>query len=153
MLVRELVPSGTHKTSRCLVFNPGQGYAAVAIAKLLAPRAVDLVDRDLLGLRQTRLNLDENGYRGRINLHHQAGLAGDRDAGLIAGVLREEEGPAAVLGTIDAAIGRLAPGGVLLTASTSTAATRIEKHLRSTGVARVHRRKRRHGVSVLQIRR
>ena len=156
LLLESIAAVGADDARRCVMFNPGQGYAPAYLAKHATPSLIDLVDRDLLSLRHTRGNLLSGGYVGRVELWHQTGLAGLGEAApasLIAGVLREDEGPAAVLATVDAAADQLAPGGLLLLGAGSTAATRVEKHLRSRRDLRVRERKRKRGSSMLVVRR
>jgi hypothetical protein len=137
------------------VVNPGQGYSALAIASHLRPSMLALVGRDLLALRQTHANLVAAGFGGRVELHHQPGdvaIPGP-PAGLIAGVVDEDEGTTAVAATVAAAGDALAPGGRLLLAGSSTAITRIEKHVRARRTLVVEERTRRRGASLLVLRR
>ena len=150
--IRGVAPAGVE---RALAFNPGQGHAAVALSKLLSPRAVDLVDRDLLALRYSKLNLVSNGFpEERVSIAHQVGIPSDPGArcDLIAGVLREDEGPAAVAATIEGAARRLSPGGMIVLSGGSTAVSRLVAHLRPRKLLRVEDRKKRGGNSLLILR-
>ncbi len=131
------------------VFNPGQGHVPVVASRLLGPRRLDLVDRDLLSLRYSRLNLIENGYAEEaIRTLHQVGLApGDRETDLIVGLLREEEGPDAIEETLTQAALQLAPDGLMLIAGGSTPITRVLKSKKIDRYLRAKRRKRRKGNS------
>ena len=78
------------------VFNPGQGHMAVVLSKLLRPRSIHLVDRDLLALRYAKHNLIRNGFpEENVTLTHQVGLdcVADKPVQVLAGVVREDEGP------------------------------------------------------------
>lgn len=140
---------------RALAFNPGQGHLPVALWKTLWPSTIDLVDRDLLALRCARRNLALNGCPGeRVSLSHQVGIPPEPrgQSDLVAGVLREYEGPEAVAAAIAGAAGRLAAGGVIVTAGSSTAVSRLVAHLRSRKMLRVEERKKRGGNSLLVLR-
>jgi 16S rRNA G1207 methylase RsmC len=140
---------------RALVFNPGQGHGAVFLWREAGPAALHLVGRDLLALEYARLNLLTNGCSAeRIALAHRAGLAGEDGErfDLIAGVLPEHEGQAALRAGIDQAAARLAPGGALVVAGSSTAAARLVAHLRTRKGLRVAERKKRGGTSLLVLR-
>lgn len=138
-----------------LVFNPGQGHGAVFLWRGAGPAALDLAGRDLLALEYARLNLLSNGCPAeRIALEHQAGLAGEGGArfDLIAGVLPEHEGQAALRASIDRAAARLAPGGALVVAGSSTAVSRLVAHVRTRKGLRVADRKKRGGNGLLVLR-
>ena len=54
-----------------LVVNPGQGHTAVAAWLSLHPQHITLVDRDLLALKTSRYNLQQNGCPAeRIHSYH-----------------------------------------------------------------------------------
>ncbi|MDP3767003.1 MAG: methyltransferase, partial [Dehalococcoidia bacterium] len=140
---------------RALVFNPGQGHVPIALSRLVRPSALHLIDRDLLALRCARRNLLLNGCSNEgVSISHQVGLAGDADQpfDLIAGVLREDEGPAGIALAAQQASHRLAPGGLMLLAGGSTAASRLTKRLRDERLLRVEERKRHKGAALLVLR-
>lgn len=137
-----------------IVVNPGQGHVPVGLWKLFRPSRLSLVDRDLLALRYTRRNLLLNGCpQGQIALHHKVGVGrlDGEPAGLIVASLRESEGPAAIAATIDQAAEHLAAAGTMLIAGSSTAATRVVRHLQAGKRFHVKQRKRK-GNSLLTIR-
>ncbi|MGC9521844.1 MAG: methyltransferase [Anaerolineae bacterium] len=131
------------------VFNPGQGHIPVVVARLLDPGGLDLIDRDLLSLRYSRLNLIDNGYAEEaIRTLHQVGLAPrDRETDLIVGLLREDEGPDAIERTLTQAALQLAPDGLMLIAGGSTPITRVLKSKEVGRYLRAQRRKRNKGNS------
>lgn len=155
LLVEGLRGLGRPAVERALLFNPVQGHAAVAVWQTLGPGTIDLIDRDLLALRYARLNLALNGCPGeRVNLAHQVGIPhepGGR-ADLMAGVLREYEGPAAVAAAVEGGAARLAPGGALVVAGGSTAVARLVAHLRTRKTLRVEERRKRAGHGLLVLR-
>lgn len=156
LLVEGLLGIAGGRVRHAAAFNPGQGYVPAALWKLFEPESIALVDRDLLGLRCSRENLLRNGCdEGRVALLHQADLAlpGREPLDLVAGLLREEEGAAAVAHSVQQAAARLAPGGLILAAGSSTAATRLEQAVRLEGGLRVKGRKRRKGNSLLALER
>lgn len=141
---------------RALLFNPGQGIVALAAWRLLRPAALIVVDRDLLALRVTRANLIRNGCAAAaVTLAHQTGahLSGDNPAALVAGILRDEEGPAAQALLVEQAAAHLATGGTAVVAGSSTAITRLEATVRARRWLRIEARQRRNGRSVLVMQR
>lgn len=150
--MRELAAGGAASVT---IVNPGDGEAAVVAAKLFEPERMIVSDRDLLALEYTRANLAGNGYAGSVDIRHEVALAsaGDGDAGIVAGVLREDEGVRPLELLVARAAQHLAPGGALLLAGTSTACTRIAKHVQSNRLLRVVERPRKRGWSLLSLRR
>jgi len=149
---------------RALVFNPGQGHIPVALWKLFKPHQMGLVDRDLLSLRYAKRNLALNGCPDtHITLSHQVGMQSQNDApfrnstpllngapaDLIAGILRESEGPEAVALTVKQAVEYLTPKGTLLVSGGSTAVTRLVDVLQAEKKIRIQKRKRNKGKSLL----
>ncbi|MCJ7605850.1 MAG: hypothetical protein MUO19_07460, partial [Dehalococcoidales bacterium] len=131
ILLRALHNVPSRKIEKAVVFNPRQGHAAVFLWRLAKPESIILIDRDRLALRNSRLNLLENGCPPeRIELLHQVGLAltASESADLITGVIREEEGQSAARISLDEAVTWLAPGGLIVLAGSSTAITRLVKH-------------------------
>jgi 16S rRNA (guanine1207-N2)-methyltransferase len=137
---------------RALFLNPGQGHVPVAIWKLLKPRSIDLVDRDLLGLRYGRKNLALNGCPGgQVTTSHQVGVVADGDQryDLVAGVLRESEGSAYHSLMLEQAAPMVSGRGRVIVAASSTAVTRLVKQLRPPAPLRVQKRRRKKGNAVL----
>jgi 16S rRNA (guanine1207-N2)-methyltransferase len=141
-------------TKSAIVLNPGQGHVAVALWKLIKPRTIELIDRDLLALRYARLNLIHNECPpDKINIYHQVGLERkDKEkVDLITGVLRDE-GKEAILLTIRQAIEQLSTEGRIIAAGGSTAITRLARFVESQGQLHINIRERRrgHGLLVLE---
>jgi hypothetical protein len=133
-------------------FNPGQGHIAVILWKLIKPESLVLVDRDLLALRYSHLNLVRNGCPAdKIHLLHQVGLEipGEEKIDLFTGVLREEEGRDAIILNANQAGERLSPDGTIIVSAGSTAITRLVADVASGGRLRVKTRERRRGYSLL----
>jgi 16S rRNA (guanine1207-N2)-methyltransferase len=141
---------------RGVCFNPGQGHAPLAVWRIFRPAALGLIDRDLLALRVTRANLLLNGCAPEaLALRHQVGLQppGAEPIDLIAGILRDDEGPAAHAWQIDQAADQLAPGGALVAVGSSTAVARLETAVRVGRRLKVDGRQRRKGRGALVMRR
>jgi 16S rRNA (guanine1207-N2)-methyltransferase len=140
---------------RAVVFNPGQGHAAVSLWKLIGPSALALVGRDLLALRNTSLNLARNGCpSGQITRAHQVGIraSGPEEADLVVGVLREDEGPDAAELTIVQGAQQLSPRGMMVVAGSSTAITRLVTFLEPEQSLEIVDRRRHRGHSALILR-
>jgi 16S rRNA (guanine1207-N2)-methyltransferase len=154
MLIDALKKTAGKTIKRAVVFNPGQGHAAVAMWKLTKPQYIDLVDRDLLALRYSRLNLVANGCPGEnIQVFHQVG-AGLESGGvdLFTGVLGEVGKEANII-TLNQATEALSPGGMIIVSGGSTAVTRLVDYVKSAAGLRVIKRERRHGFSLLALQR
>lgn len=139
---------------RAIVFNPGQGHVPVVLWKLLKPEKLILTDRDLLALRYSAKNLALNGYpEGSINLFHQAGIVINekRPVDIIAGILREEEGPEAMGLLLKQAAGQLSPGGIIVLAGGSTAITRLVSLAQADNRLKVKERIKKRGYSRLAL--
>lgn len=152
MLVKTLPDLPGRDGRRAVVFNPGQGHVALALWRLLHPRTISLVDRDLLALRYSRLNLVANGCPPEnIFIRHQAGIGLDaaETPDLFLGVLREAEGRDAITQDLDHMAARLRPGGLIVLAAGSTAVTRLVSYAASRPDLRVRARERRRGFSLL----
>ncbi len=155
LLIEGLQAIRTARPARALLFNPGQGHVPVALAKLATPGFIDLVDRDLLALEYSKRNLIANGVPpGDISVSHQVGIASSEVAAadLIAGVLREDEGRAAIAQFVRQAAACVRPGGHILLAGTSTAITRIVELVQAEKLLDVRDRRRRSGHSVVLLR-
>ncbi len=140
---------------RAVLFNPGQGHAAVALWTWLEPGRISLVDRDLLALRYATLNLLRNGCEeDRVELFHQVGLALPdlEPIDLTMGVLREDEGQDAVVLAVRQAAEQSASGGRALLAGGSTGITRVATSLEAEPLFEVVERRRRSGHSLLVLR-
>jgi 16S rRNA (guanine1207-N2)-methyltransferase len=154
MLINALFSLQNRSFNRVVVLNPGQGHTPVAVWKLLHPRTVTLVDRDLLALRYARLNLIANGCPPEhISLSHQVGTGAVsvEKADLITGVLREEEGKDATFLTLDGAAVQTCPGGTVILAAGSTAITRLADYVMSQKTLRIKSRERWRGYSLLAL--
>jgi len=135
-----------------LVFNPGQGHIPVVLWKLIKPKKMILVDRDLLALRFSRNNLAMNQCPDEsIILSHQVGVSTKEpeQVDLVVGVLREEEGTEPAALTVQQGAEQLSPQGVLLVSASSTAVARLTRALGSGDLPRLKRRRKRRGNAVL----
>jgi 16S rRNA (guanine1207-N2)-methyltransferase len=142
LMLEALQDIGITTVKRAVVLNPGQGHVPVALWKLGCPDSIVLVDRDLLGLRYSEKNLIQNGCPAdNVTVWHRVGMETPEGepADIISIMLREEEGPRAVVATVDQAANRLEPGGIMLVSGSSTVITRLisnlqpEKHLEISG--------------------
>ena len=138
---------------RVLVLNPGQGHVPVLLAKTLIPGSIDMVDRDLLALRCSARNLTLNGYDGsRVSTGHGEITDGGRSQyDLIVGEMRDDEGPDVAAMKLRQAVDRLAPGGEMVAAGSSTTITRLIKVCRAERLGTFKERRRRRGSSVLVV--
>jgi 16S rRNA (guanine1207-N2)-methyltransferase len=151
MLITALKNIEGRANKRAVVFNPGQGHIAVALWKLIHPGIIELVDRDLLALRYSQLNLVINGCpRERIQISHQVGLErrDNEKVDLIAGVLREE-GKEAISWIIHQAMEELTYGGMIIISGGSTAITRLVTQIEQEGRLHIKARERRRGQSLM----
>jgi 16S rRNA (guanine1207-N2)-methyltransferase len=156
MLVKALHSVRDMTVHRAVVFNPGQGHVAVALWKLIRPENIALVDRDLLALRYSRLNLALNECPpGRVSTSHQVGIGFDTEekTDLFVGVLREEEGKNATFLALDQAADRLSTNGMIIVSAGSTAITRLVTYIESQGLLRIRTRERWRGYSLLALER
>jgi len=151
MVVKALYGLPKPGVRRTVIFNPGQGQVAVAVWKLFQPESIVLVDRDLLALRYSKINLELNECPDeRICLSHQTGLslADDDKADLIVIRLREESRKANDM-VIRQASETITREGMILIGGSSTAITRLISDLPSPRILRVRSRERRRGNSLL----
>jgi 16S rRNA (guanine1207-N2)-methyltransferase len=156
MLVKALHSVRDLTVHRAVVFNPGQGHVAVALWKLIQPENITLVDRDLLALRYSRLNLTLNECPPeRVGISHQVGIGSDSEekTDLCVGVLREEEGKNATLLALDQAADKLSANGMIIVSSGSTAITRLVTYIESQNLLRIRTRERWQGYSLLALER
>ena len=137
-----------------LVVNPGQGHTAVAAWLSLNPQQITLVDRDLLALKTTSYNLQQNGCPAeRIHSHHQIGLPPlNTPATLILHPLRDSEGPKLATARLNLLAKQLAPGGTVLIAANSHLISQVEQQVKKNKLLKPHKRKKRKGFSALSIR-
>jgi 16S rRNA (guanine1207-N2)-methyltransferase len=152
MLVKALHSVRDLTVHRAVVFNPGQGHVAVALWKLIRPENITLVDRDLLALRYSRLNLTLNECPPeRVGISHQVGIGSDSEekTDLFVGVLREEEGKNATFLALDRAAGKLSANGVIIVSAGSTAITRLVTYIESQNLLRIRTHERWRGYSLL----
>ncbi len=151
MLIDALGEVVSKDTDNAMVFNPGQGHIAVALLKYLKPKAITLVDRDLLALRYSKSNLISNGCKPEsIIVLHQAGLdlKSPGKVDLFIGGLREEGKTASFL-AIDQMTARLAAKGMIILSAGSTAITRLVDYIESKRLLYIKERGRRRGYSLL----
>ncbi len=156
MLVKAFTNIKGRNIHNSVVFNPGQGHVAVALWKLLRPENIVLVDRDLLALRCSRLNLTLNECPPeRISISHQVGIDSQNKekVDLFAGVLREEEGRNATFLTLKQAAEQLSASGMIVVSAGSTAITRLVTYVESPGQLRIRTRERWRGNSLLVLER
>ncbi len=154
MLVKYLGEIEGEEIKNTLVFNPGQGHIAVVLWKLFKPESIALVDRDLLALRYSQLNLILNGRpASHVRALHKVGLDTERGAGfdLILGALREDEGKEVTFLLLNQAAATLAGKGKILIAGGSTAITRLAAYVRSQGILRIKCREKRRGYGLLAL--
>jgi len=152
MLVKALHSVRDLTVHRAVVFNPGQGHVAVALWKLIRPENITLVDRDLLALRYSRLNLTLNECPPEcIDISHQVGIDFESQGkvDLFVGVLREEEGKNATFLALDQAVDKLSASGMIIVSAGSTAITRLVAYVESQGLLRIKMRERWRGYSLL----
>ncbi len=137
-----------------LIVNPGQGHTAVAAWLSLHPQQITLVDRDLLALKTTSYNLQQNGCPPeRIHSHHQIGLPPlNTPATLILHPLRDSEGPKLATARLNLLAKQLAPGGTVLIAANSHLISQVEQQVKKNKLLKPHKRKKRKGFSALSIR-
>lgn len=138
--------------NRALVFNPGQGFIPVVLSQSAKVQEIVLVDRNLLALRVSRRNLELNGYSTKkVFLFHQVGIYQSRSCptNCIIGILEEKEGPVVHKMLVQQAVSELAPKGLVILASSSTAITRVESFIRSEKLLNVLERRRNKGKSVI----
>jgi len=105
-------------------------------------------------LRYSRSNLIAGGCPAEnISVSHQVGvdLKTEEKADLWLGVLREEEGKAANIITLDRAAAQLSPDGLIIFSAGSTAITRLAAYVAVEGRLRLKSRERRRGYSLLSL--
>lgn len=151
MLITALNNPGRQETKRAIIFNPGQGHIPVAVWKILHPLNIELVDRDLLALRYSRLNLIQNGFPPeKITTLHQVSLGEkeNEEYDFIAGALREE-GQKADFSLVHQAAEQLIAGGRMIISGGSTPITRMVAYIESERILHITARERRRGYSLL----
>jgi len=156
MLVKALHSARDLTVHRAVVFNPGQGHVPVALWKLIRPENITLVDRDLLALRYSRLNLTLNECPPeRVGISHRVGTGSDSEekTDLFVGVLREEEGKNATFLALDQAADKLSANGMIIVSAGSTAITRLVTYIESQNLLRIRTRERWRGNSLLVLER
>jgi 16S rRNA (guanine1207-N2)-methyltransferase len=133
------------------VFNPGQGHIALAVWKIIRPLNLGLVDRDLLALRYSHLNLIKNGCPpGKISMRHQIGLnrEDNEKCAFMAGVLKDESKEVNIL-ILQQATEGISPGGRIVMAAGSTVITRLADYIEKKRQLHIKARERRRGYSLL----
>ncbi|MCK4862978.1 MAG: methyltransferase [Dehalococcoidales bacterium] len=156
MLVKAIAYAKGLKIHRAVVFNPGQGHTAVALWKFIRPENIALVDRDLLALRYSQLNLILNECpAGQVSISHQVGITSQNKGkvDLFIGVLREEEGKNATFLILKQAAEQLSAKGMIVVSAGSTAITRLVTYVESQGLLRIRTRERWKGNSLLVLER
>jgi 16S rRNA (guanine1207-N2)-methyltransferase len=151
MLVKALNSLQVEKTQCAVVLNPGQGHVPMALWKIYRPGNLTLVDRDLLAIRYSYLNLVQNGCPAeRIGISHQVGIRfkSEKKVGLITGLLREE-GKETIFLTMNQAVEQLSPDGMIIVSAGSTAITRLANYISSQGQLHIKKRERWRGSSLL----
>lgn len=145
LLFKVLFEMELPRGGQMLVLHPGQGFAPIALWQLSEPDSLTLVDRDLLSLRVAAQNLARNGCPPeRVTLEQRLSteLSDLTAVDLVAGVVREEEGEAALTQMVRQAAALLPPGGRMVLAGSSTAITRILKDLHAAKLFALKQRKR-----------
>lgn len=156
MLVKALTGVQGRDIRQTVVFNTGQGHVAIALCKTIRSENIYLVDRDLLALRYSRLNLILNECPSeRISILHQVGmdLKSEKKVDLFFGVLREEEGKNATFLTIRQMTEKLSANGMIIVSAGSTGITRLVTYVESQSRLRVKTRERWRGFSLLVLER
>jgi 16S rRNA (guanine1207-N2)-methyltransferase len=152
MIARAMDSFRGYEVQRVVVFNPGQGHIPVLVWKKIQPKSILLIDRDLLALRYSRLNLINNGCPSEmIQISHQVNLdavtKGQTD--LLIGVFREDENQAAILSSIQQATNLISSDGKIVIAASSTAVTRLLQNLNTMGGLTLKTRERWRGFSLI----
>jgi 16S rRNA G1207 methylase RsmC len=152
LLLDSLQTLSDQHINRAIVFNPGQGFIPVTLSRSTKVQEIALVGRDLLALRVSRRNLELNGYpTKKVFLLHQADIYQNHSGptNCVIGILEEKDGPAVHKMFVQQAVSELAPKGLIILASSSTAITRIESFIRSEKLLYVLERRRNKGKSVI----
>ena len=152
LLLDSLQTLSDQHINRALVFNPGQGFIPVTLSRSTKVQEIVLVDRNLLALRVSRRNLEFNGYPAKkVFLFHQVGISQNHSGqtNCIIGILEEKEDPVVHKMFVQQAVSELAPKGLVILASSSTAITRVESFIRSEKLLNVLERRRNKGKSVI----
>ncbi len=136
-----------------LVMNPGQGHTAVAAWLSLQPQQITLIDRDLLALKTTIHNLQQNGCPAdRIHSYHQIGLrALPKPADLVLYPLRDSEGPRLAMAWLNLLAEQLSAQATVLIAANSHLVSQVEQSVKKDGRLKPHKRKKRKGFSALSL--
>jgi 16S rRNA (guanine1207-N2)-methyltransferase len=138
--------------SRAICMNPGQGHLPIAAWRLTGVDSFELVDRDLLALRTSQANLVRNGFPAEgITVMHDLASGPMRSESVAANLyidfIRPREPAAATRARLTEGAVRLASGGYLVVAGTSTAITRAVAALRKERRVVLAGRRRRSGYS------
>ena len=156
MLVKALFILRGREIRRAAVFNPGQGHVPAALWQLLRPQNITLVDRDLLALRYSRLNLTLNGCpagHSASPIRSALTLTPRRNSTCFAAFCGKRRAKPPPFSFSTARRRGLAPAGTLILAAGSTAITRLVAHLESQNFLRMKNRERRRGYSLLVLER
>jgi 16S rRNA G1207 methylase RsmC len=137
-----------------LIINPGQGHTVVAAWLSLHPQQITLIDRDLLALKTTAHNLQQNGCPAkRISQHHQIGLpALPAPADLVLHPLRDSEGPRLAVARLNLLAEQFSPNATVFIAANSHLISQVEQQVKkANGRLKPHKRKKRKGFSALSL--
>jgi 16S rRNA G1207 methylase RsmC len=128
---------------------------AIVLAERFRPSTIHLVDRDLLALRYTRVNLEANGFPvDAIHMHHQPALEqAQLLADLALGTIRDDEGPEAIEYTVVQLAHCLKEGGHAVLVGQSTPVTRLTKSSEINRHFRLSKRRRNKGYSAVILQR
>jgi 2-polyprenyl-3-methyl-5-hydroxy-6-metoxy-1,4-benzoquinol methylase len=151
LLLNEIAAHSLAEVNRLVVVNPGQGYVPVVASRAYEPRVLELSGRDLLALRYSALNLEQNGFSAdQTQVSHFSALqeTGD-EADLIIAMIADDQSPEELHYLAQSASARLSNRGSCIFAGGSTPITRLTKSIASIPGLQVRRRKRRKGVSVI----
>jgi 16S rRNA (guanine1207-N2)-methyltransferase len=149
--------AGLPKTTlrHVVIVNPGQGHVPVFLWRLLQPQTITLAGRDLLALRYSALNLENNGFPPeKLHYYHQVGLGlTQQEKADIVVVMLGEEGVAADSQTVRQVAGLVSSRGSVVISANSTAITRLIAVLKTEPSLHIQSRDRLKGYSILVLRR
>ncbi|MDP2637763.1 MAG: methyltransferase [Candidatus Levybacteria bacterium] len=143
-----------HPLGNVVIFNPGQGYIAVALSLHSKINNLILIGRDLQSLRVSKRNLMLNSYPEKnIFLLHQIDMSqiSQEQADHIVGVFDEKDGLVIHSAYMNQAASHLSEKGLIIISSTSTAITRIEKFIRTKKNLEILEKKKLKGRSLIMI--
>lgn len=151
-ILKTLINWDPDKVTHAIVLNPGQGVIPVTLWTLFEPQSLTMASRDLLSLRNTERNLAMLDCRAtQMHSHHikDLGITVENKADLIVAGVAKKNSPEITMQILSQAADLLTPQGAFLLTSSSTAITRLVKHIESEKVFRIKKRKRKKGQSLL----